>query len=100
MTQKEELYLQELDQLIRRLEHLVEKQQAKIESQQAEIQRLEGIRDSLLQETEHLRQRNSHLLTSRLIVADDGDWLMDRSRLERLQETIKKAIKSLETEIE
>ena len=100
MTRKEELYLQELGQLIRRLEQLAERQQQRIEAQEAEIRRLGVLRDDLLSETERLRQQVSHLLTARMIVADDGDWLIARSRLEHLQETIKKAIKSLETEIE
>ncbi len=98
MTRKEEELLKALSLSIERLKLCTERQQQAIATLQKENARLESLRKDLHKMNEELRTKNDLLLSSRLIVADDGDWLKARKRLEDLRNNILQGIKLLETE--
>lgn len=98
MTRKEEELLKALSLTIERFKQGVERQQQEIAILKKENARLENLRNDLHQMNEALRTKNDLLLSSRLIVADDGDWLKARKRLEDLRKNIVQGLKLLETE--
>lgn len=98
MTREEEVRLRELTTLVDRLKRLMQQNRTLIDKQQEKIELLTMARDKLHRANEELRSKNDLLLSARVIVADDGDWLQARKRLENLQKEILRGIKLLETE--
>lgn len=98
MTQKEEELLRSLALAVDRLKAYNSKQGERLAALEEEKATLQKKCDDLREMNADLRSKNDLLLASRVIVADESDWLRARQRLEDLRKDILQGIKLLETE--
>ncbi len=98
MTRQEATYLQQLEQTFSDLSQLLNQQQTYIGALQAQVKHLERKRLELEDRLAREQQKNTALLTARMIVAQDGDWADARERLVGLKRNIQEALRLLESE--
>lgn len=97
MTRKEEELLRTLSLAIEQLKSYTLALEERLGEVVARSGELEEENKRLYAQCEELRLKNDLLLSSRVIVADEGDWLAARKRLEELRKDILKGIQLLET---
>lgn len=98
MTPKEEELLRALTLAVDRLKRRVVIQQSQISQLEGDKARLEDVCNNLQEELKTAQRKNELLMASRVLVADEGDWLKARKRLEDLRNDLLRAIKLLDAE--